>query len=92
MALIAGLIAVVATIAIVAIYENTKDAYRSVGFNDGTIAANVKIIQRIDELVLKVTVCTPEQQDKAKEIVSVKSEALYIIVDDLGRSIFCKSK
>jgi hypothetical protein len=72
-------------------YQYTKAAYRAVGFNDGTIESNTRMLQRFSEIAGVIPVCTNEQRRKGNVILSVKAEAIYAIA--LGPNIIslCRS-
>lgn len=83
---------VVFGIAVVTTHKYTKAAYHAVGFNDGTIDSNARILQRFTEIAGTIPRCTSEQQHKSKEIVSVKAEAIYVIVKGPDIMSLCRAQ
>lgn len=77
-----GLVAVV--------YTRTRDAYRSVGFNDGRVYEREQILKKVEQTVV-ISDCRKESADTEKiELLSVKAHALHIIRSDDNRVHFCR--
>jgi len=78
--------------AVVMTYQYTKTAYHAVGFNDGVIDSNTRMLQRFTEIAGTIPVCTGKQQHEGKEIVSAKAEAIYAVAKGPGMISLCRAK
>ncbi|GLS05554.1 hypothetical protein GCM10007860_27080 [Chitiniphilus shinanonensis] len=87
---VAGLIILGA--AVLVTHQYTKVAYHAVGFNDGIIDSNMRVLNLFTEVSGSIPVCTAEQQYIGKVIVSVKAEAIYAISKGSNVISLCKAQ
>lgn len=94
MRLIIKFIVVMATVSILVVllawgYSATKESYRVVGFNDGTIDANSKIIEKL-RVHGEIARCeTVGEGAVIIELVTAKADSVYLAKNDAG-IVFCE--
>lgn len=73
------------------VYFETKQSYRAVGFNDGSIIAKMEILKKIKIIVGEVDKCNMSDEDLEHiELIKVKAELLYLIKSKDGTIRFCQ--
>lgn len=75
---------------IIPIYEKTKQSYKSVGFNDGRIYQRSEIIEILEKSNLIHSCKDKRNGNDIIELISVKSDSLYMIVFNDKKLIFCR--
>ncbi|CAN7562342.1 hypothetical protein [Acidovorax sp. Leaf78] len=70
-------------------YYYTKDAYYSVGRNDGLIEANAGTLKRLAEIVKVIPACTEEQQREGQNVVAIKAEAVHAVYKGSATITLC---
>ena len=72
------------------LYSNTRDAYRAVGENNGRLAEAAAVIDRISAYV-EIHDCRRLSGAKNKvELVTVKTDSLYMIRSADSKVEFCR--
>lgn len=61
-------------------YKQTRESYRSVGFNEGQLYAHEKFVSTVEALV-KLNVCqlSAEERKQATEIIRIKSDSILAL-------------
>ncbi|MDQ1924875.1 hypothetical protein [Massilia pseudoviolaceinigra] len=78
-----GLFAVLAGVAMWTVYSETREAYRKVGFNTGSLSEREKVIESMRGLGL-LEDCRNFRQQKPIEFLSVKSEQIFAVKMESG--------
>ena len=74
------------------LYGTTKNSYYAVGFNDGLISSNADLMRRISGKLGTDKNCAASEQIEANLIISVKSDALYLVKNSSGQITFCLAR
>src|SRR6185436_10311108 len=85
-----GVLVILFIVALGLVYTHTREAYRSVGFNDGLIYQREQTLKKIERSVA-IGDCRQYEQFKAPvEFTSVKSDSIFFIVTDNRSVQFCR--
>jgi hypothetical protein len=72
------------------VHIQTKESYRAVGFNDGSIHAKRFMIETIKNTVDDIYNCKDlDGSSNPVEILSVKTKSLFLVKSEDGRIEFC---
>jgi hypothetical protein len=72
------------------VYEQTRSAYRAVGFNDGRIHQREETM-RLVEKNLTIPLCDSRQSaPRSVEFVSVKAVSVHMVVAEPDTAKFCR--
>lgn len=72
------------------VYEQTRSAYRAVGFNDGRIHQREETL-RLVEKTLAIPVCDWNQsRPRSVEFLSVKADSVHMVVVGPDTAKFCR--
>jgi len=71
------------------VYAQTKDAYRSVGFNDGQIYQQEQLLKKIQQTVTIENCNIYLATSKSIEFLTIKTDSIFLIVSSDNRAQFC---
>lgn len=72
------------------VYEQTRSAYRAVGFNDGQIHQREETL-RLVEKTLAIPLCDSKQlEPRFVEFLSVKADSVHMLVVGPDTARFCR--
>jgi hypothetical protein len=72
------------------VYDHTRNAYRSVGFNDGQISQRQLTIEQIERTVSVGDCRQLDRTSEIIEVVAVKADTVYLVRTDKGCLQFCR--
>lgn len=74
------------------VYFQTKQSYKAVGFNNGSIEANMEVFKAVSSVVGEINTCdSKEESIDTIEMLRIKTKFLYLVKSPVNGTLsFCQ--